>query len=476
MRILLVNPPNENMLKTPLPEFVEADRGAVPPLGLLYIGTVARQDGHDVSIVDCQGEGLSYGELSERIASASPDIVGISAMTFTLVDALYAARAAKEVDEGIKVVMGGPHPTIYPKETASFPEVDYAISGEGEYAFRDLVRAIEGGGDTRSVEGVAQADGGDVTFAGRSQLIADLDALPIPDREMVPTQKYWSVIAKRTPVTTMFTSRGCPFRCVFCDRPQMGKVFRAKSAESVLAELEDCERLGIKEVFIYDDTFTIDRERVVEICEKMIERGLDLTFDVRARVNTVDPELLQLMRRAGCERIQYGVESAVPSVLEALNKDITPDQVRDAFKWSRDAGIDTLAYFILGSPTETRADIEKSIDFSCEIGADYTHFTIMMPLPATKLYQMALESGIVDPDVWLDFARAPSADFKPPSWTEILTEQELTELLNKAYRRFYMRPGYLMKRVWKARSPGEFFRKARAGFRLFWQECHNIIS
>jgi anaerobic magnesium-protoporphyrin IX monomethyl ester cyclase len=465
MNVLLINPPAENELPSEVPRNLFSERGLNPPLGLLYLASSLRAAGHAVRVHDAPAEGGGYAGVSEAVRGAGPGLVAISAMSFTLLDALFAAKAAKEAQPDAKVVLGGPHPSVYPRETVALPNVDYAVAGEGERTLVALAGALEGGG-FEGVPGLAFRRGGIAVSNGMSPPIDDLDSLPFPARRLTHYWKYSSLLARRSPATTMFTSRGCPHRCVFCDRPQMGKRFRARSARNVAEEMQECEGMGIREILVYDDTFTLDRKRVLDICSEIRGRGLDVGWDVRARVDTVDAELLSAMRSAGCERIHFGVESGNEAVLSNLCKGITLPQAREAFRLAKAAGIGTLAYFMIGSPGETARTVEDTIRFAMELDPDYAHFTLTTPFPGTDLYREGLESGLLKNDAWLSFARDPGAGFVPPLWEEGLKRDELKSLLSSAYKRFYLRPGYAARELSRVRSGGELLRKAKAGLKV----------
>ena len=191
----------------------------------------------------------------------------------------------------------------------------------------------------KKVRGLVFKDGGEVINTGAPPLVDDLDSLPFPARDLTPYMKYYSLIAKTQPVTTMITSRGCPYRCLFCDRPHLGKRFRPRTAMNVVDEMEQCVGMGIREFLIYDDTFTVNRKRVLDICSEIKRRGLGIGWDVRARVDTITPDMLAAMKDAGCDRIHYGVESGSPEIIETLRKGITIEQVRRVFRQTKDAGI-----------------------------------------------------------------------------------------------------------------------------------------
>lgn len=467
MKILLINPPAKNEIIGCNPPIIKSERGFDPPLGILYIaGYIKKYSGHEIKIIDAQVERLSYDELKERIKQFFPEIIGITTMTFTLLDVMETIKIAKEVCPQAKIALGGPHVHIFPEETINLKNVDYVIVGEGEETFFQLAKNIGNNEALKKISGLVFKENGKIVNTGIKDYCANLDNLPFPPREMLPYEKYFSLLAKEEPITTMFTSRGCPFRCSFCDRPTMGKIFRKRTAQNVVDEMEQCLKLGIKEIFIYDDTFTVDKNRVIEICEEILKRGLKFGWDIRARVDTVDENLVNLLKKAGCRRIHYGVEAGTEKILKVLNKNITLDKVTNAFKITRKAGIETLAYFMIGSPTETREDILATIKFAKKLNPDFTQITLLTPFPATKIYQQALVEKVFENDYWREFAKNPQLGFKTRYWTKELSNKELQEMLVYAYKQFYVRPGYIFNRLLRIRSFSELLKKIKAGLKV----------
>lgn len=469
MKVLLINPPSEHMITTNIPALVDEERGYNPPLGLLYVAGYAKaKTPHEIHVLDCQVEEVSQEEVEDRIRAIAPDVVGIQTLTFTVIDARMVAQAAKKANPKSWVVLGGPHVHIFARETLAMPEVDFAIKGEGEMAFTQLLGALEGSMPLDKVYGLAYRDpvSGTIKDNPPAPPVEDLDSLPYPARELTPVNKYYSILAKHNPITTMFTSRGCPYRCLFCDRPTMGRRFRSHSAICVVNEMEACVKLGIREFFIYDDTFNVNRKRVFEICGEIKKRKLDIAFDIRARADRMDEEMLKELASAGCDRIHYGVESGNEEVLEILLKDLDLDHVRKMFKATRAHGMKTLAYFMIGNPSETREMALKTIEFAKELDPDYVHFSVLTPFPATAIYYKALEEGRFEEDYWAEFAKNPTADFKPRLWEEHMKRDELIELLKYAYKSFYLRPKMVLKNVAATHSPVDFLRKARTGLKM----------
>jgi radical SAM superfamily enzyme YgiQ (UPF0313 family) len=463
MKILLINPTTINIIGTNLPKALQEKGDSVPPLGLMYLaGYLEKYTDYEVKILDCQIENIDYEQLGEKIKQENPDVVGITTTTFTLIDAIKTAGIVKKTNPKIKIVLGGPHVHIYPEESVRIKEIDYCVLGEGEMPFKDLLDNLSDVKKLYNIKGIVFKDNNRIVNTGPRDVIENLDSLPFPARHLTPYKKYFSVISSNAPITTMFTSRGCPYKCLFCDRPHLGKNFRARSAKNVVDEMEECAKMGIKEIFIYDDTFGADRQRVLDICSEIKKRNINIAWDIRTRVNTVDEEILRALKEAGCQRIHYGVEAGTQKILNALRKGITLEQAENAFKLTKKMGIQTLAYFMIGSPTETKEDILATIKFMKKINPDYAHIAITTPFPSTDLYRMILEEKIITHDVWKKFAEDPNPEFIPFILEKNLSRKELFSLIKKAYYAFYFRPSYIIKKVLQLKSFKEFIAKTKA--------------
>lgn len=468
MKILLINPPSFNTIKSCLPKVIDEGRGFTPPLGLMYIAAyLEKYTNHQIEILDSQVEQMDYSELEEEIKKRNPDVVGITAMTFTIIDVIKTAEIVKKANSNIKVILGGPHATIYPEETARLKEVDFCIIGEGEKTILKLIKNINNPNKLRQVKGLCFQEKNKIINTGQANFIENLDGLPFPARHLAPYKKYFWSLSPLEPITTMFTSRGCPYKCLFCDRPQLGKNFRSRSAKNVVDEMEECQKMGIKEIFMYDDTFGVNRQRVLDICSEIEKRNLKIAWDIRTRVNTVDQKILIALKEAGCQRIHYGVEAGTQKILDILRKGITLEMAENAFKLTKKIGIQAAAYFMIGSPTETKKDILQTIKVMKKLKPDYVHITITNPYPATDLYQMGLEQKVLPYDYWKKFAENPTPDFEPYFWEKELSREELFALLKKAYRSFYLRPNYILKRIIQLKSGKELLRKTKSALNIF---------
>ena len=467
MKVLLINPPRFHELIGKNPAIVEKHRGFNPPLGVLSLaGYLEEHTDHEVEVIDAQPPGWSYEELAQQIAQRSFDVCGITAMTFTLIDVIKTCRVVRRVNPQCSIVLGGAHVHLFPDETIRLPEVDYLIQGEGEITFADFLDKLDDPARLAKVPGLVYMDAkGKVVNNGISPSTKDLDRLGIPARHKLDVGMYTSLLGRDDIITTMFTSRGCPYRCTFCDRPFSPVIsgFRWRSARHVVEEIEKCIELGISEAFIYDDTFTVRKDRVHELCDEIIKRGIRFRWDVRAHVNTVNPDLLRHMAEAGCDRIHYGVEAGNDRMLRTIKKNTTVARIKDAVRATHEAGMEVLTYFIIGQQTETASDIDDSLALAKELKPNYAHFTVFCPYPGTEIYMNGLETGIIKEDVWLKFAQAPEPGFTLPVWEENFTRQELREMLVKCYKSFYLRPGYVARNLARIRSAGELRRKMRAG-------------
>ncbi len=471
MKVVLINPPSENLIRTFAPDSLTEEMGCFPPLGLLYIASYARKvlgSRFRIKVLDTQVEKMNYDQIKAYIAQENPDITGISCMTFLLIDALKVARLAKETNPKTHVVIGGTHPSIYPNEMASNPHVDSVVMGEGEIVFSKLLERLADRKSLSDIQGVGFRENGKVVLNPQGEFIQDLDSLPFPDRDLLPIDKYYNVLGDSTVLmTSLLTSRGCPFNCLFCTNKD-GKTCRMRSPENVVDEIEECYAKGITDFDIIDDTFTINRKRILAIADLIISRGLKITMDLRARVDTVDEEVLSRLAQAGCTRIRFGVESGNQGVLKTLRKGITLEQIRQAFEMAKRAKMVTFAYFMLGSPGESKANIDESLRLAKDINPDFVQFLITTPFPATDLYQLGIERGILAGDYWRDFSAHPKENFTPQWWTENFTHEELERMQRKVHLSYYYRPAYIWSQIRKVRSWKEVMRKAKLAARLFF--------
>lgn len=463
MRVLLLFPPRVGIVRPSLPKSVEEEMQILPPLGILSIGTYLRKKtNHRVFCHDSLIEKAGFNEIRRLVKDLAPDIVGISAVTYMAYSVKRVSEIVKEINRNIHVCVGGPHLSLYPKETLLWKSVDSVVIGDGEFPFSEICDLLEGKKDINKIPGVYTKDGKKNDFQPHFE--PDLDKLPIIDRTILPYKKYFSVFIDK-PVTSLITSRGCPYRCIFC---QLGKrKIQVRSIKNVIQEVKNCLNLGVKEIEIYDDTFNILPQRVIDFSKEILKEKMKFTWSFRGRVNAITPPLIKIAKKAGCVRILYGVESGSQKILNKLQKDITLKQIKNAFALTTKSKIETLAYFMVGSPGEGKEEIEETIKFAKEINPDYVTFSITTPWPGTQMYLDGLNIGLFKEDFWRNFAKNPKPNFSPRFWTKTLKKGEIFRLRRKALKDFYFRPKYILKRVLGVRSLLDLKIKLKAAMGLF---------
>ncbi len=469
MKILFLVPPEILPLESSVPKALEGGKGYYPKLGLLYVAAYyERATGNRPVFIDCPPEGVDEDTLLKRFREIQPDMVAMSIMTFNLLDALHTAKSLKQADPKVKICLGGPHVNLYPAETLKQREVDYVVFGEGEKIFTRLATTLDAYGHApeklKSINGLGWTNEEEVCVNSAETELAELDDLPFPARHLVDIRQYNHLISEGRQFFTIQATRGCPAACSFCDIRKTQ--FRCRSPENVVREVEELVDQGVDDLFFVDDTITIDKRNLMQTLNLMIKRGVKLNYKISARVDTINPEILELLKRSGCYRIHFGIESASPRHLKYLQKGQTPEKTKRACQWTRSAGIGFFAYMMIGIPHETREEMMQTVDFAKSIKPDYAQFSICTPYPKTELYFQMLREGILDEDYWQRFAEAPSPDFKIKFWNKDFSETELRELQDECHRRFYRSPAYIMKQIAKVKSWSDFTAKARMGTKI----------
>ena len=425
-----------------------------PPLGLGYLAAICRNEGHEVTIVDCLVRDIDPEGYKRHIQEFKPDVVGISAMTVFYPESREMAEMAKQL--GCTVVMGGPHPSAMPEQVLKDGNVDYCVVGEGEYALRDLMGALPTDKTKVSeVMGVAWKDQAGVIHVNpRYPLIKNLDEIPFPAWDLMDPRTYPQIphgtFTRRFPAAPITTTRGCPFDCTFCaSKVVWTRKLRRRSPANVVAELEMLvNTYGVKEVHFEDDNFTCVTKHAKEICQLIIDRKIDIAWNLPngLRIDTLDEDLLRVMKKAGCFMFGLGLESADQGVLDGAKKELDIKKVPELVRLINKVGIETQAFFIMGLPGETRATVERTVAFALKNNFSTAKFHNLIPLPGTEVYDRLPEAE-KSKVRWEDAHAFGSAKMK----TAALSSEELTELAQKAYRRFYFRPKVLLRTLAQVR-------------------------
>lgn len=412
MKILLISspkiPPNNAFTKIYWCEASSQVGSILPPLDLLYLASILRKQGNEVRVID-------YKETFKIPTNLEFDVLIMHITNQTLELDLKILRAFKRLNSKCKTIVFGCHPTINPEFYLKIPEINHVLKGEPEKEFMHY---------------------------------QDLDKLPIPAYDLVDLDDYTCPHIKKKPFVVALSSRGCSFDCLFCSsRLMFGRGFRPHSAKRVVDEMEYYEKkLGVKEIFYYDDCFTLDKQRVFDVCKFKKERGLKVIWKCDTRADLLWKPMLVDMLDAGCYQLSIGVESGNQNILNGIRKGLRLENIRQTFKNCRDVGMETIAFFMLGLPNETKQTLQDSIDFAKEIDPTYVQFTIATPYIGTDFYNLALKEGWIEEGKEMDCASSCAIN------TKDLTAKDVEDALKKAYRSFYLRPKKIIKNITKVKN------------------------
>jgi magnesium-protoporphyrin IX monomethyl ester (oxidative) cyclase len=432
----------------------------VPPLGLAYIGAVLEKEGYEVEILDAvalnwrnprQVNGMSHlgqswHEVETSIERSKPDVVGLSCLfTSQSHNAHKVAELTKAYDTEVPVVMGGAHPSVLPQKVLEDPNVDYVVVGEGEATMLEFLNKWSNGASLNDIEGLAYKEGKEVRLKPRKDFIKDLDVLPFPARHLLPMEEYFKamqshlVTLMRRRFTSMITSRGCPFNCVFCSIHTIwGYKWRARSPENVLLEIQHLVKtFKVREIHFEDDNLTLDRKRMEKICDMIIESKLDIKWATPNGVAiwTLNKNLLNKMKKSGCYKLCFGIESGDYNTLKFIKKPIDLAHAKKVIQWTNEAGIWTDGFFVIGFPHEPLDSISKTLKFAVESDLDSANFFIASPYPGTTLLGIMEREGMISNGFsWGNLRVAKAGED-----TEFFTSDELEYIQRKLRSSFFRR-------------------------------------
>ena len=429
-----------------------------PPMGLILLAAVLESKGYPVNLVDANFLDLKPADIVPLLDDT--DILGLTAMTPTVSRAIDIAREVKSARPDLPIIMGGPHATLLPAETmAVAPEIDIIVRGEGEESFINLLSVLEAKKPLANVMGITHRKDGVIVDNPPSPEISNLDSLPLLAYNLIPLKLYkpHPPHGKALPFAVLITSRGCPYNCGYCSKPVFGKRFRGQSPARVADEIAWLrEKYGAKEIAFYDDSFTLDMDRAYQICEEIIRRKLNIIWSCETRVNLVDKRLLRKMKQSGCYSISYGLESGSQKILDVIEKNTTIEQAEEAVRYTHEAGISAIGYFMIGSPGETLDTIGETIRFAKKLKLDFAQFSITTPFPGTRLYELYLEGGGRADIPWEDYVYAAASEGSAPVFeSDSLSRDDIIRWESRAYREFYLRPSYIWQRLLSSTTIGD---------------------
>ena len=420
--------------------------GIAPPLGLLYLAKAIEENGDSTSILDFSAE--EYKEEKLKNALEKADVVGITVLSFTVRKVAKLIKVIKNIKPEIKIIVGGPHCSLYPEKSLKETQADISLQGEGEFIIKEITKALKGKISFSEIPGVWYQKNGKTHQGKPFELIKDLDTVSFPARNLLKKYVYGKEYypkMKAGEFTTIVASRGCPFNCKFCSRNVIGmKTYRYRSAKNILDELKEIQKQGYKVVAFEDDSCLANKKQAIELFEGIIKEKINLKFIATAiRVDTVDEKLFGLMKKAGVTHLQFGLESGNQDVLEFYNKKIDLEKIRYALDLSNKMGFFTIGTFMLGAPFETKKHFEKTIKFAKSLPLDSVSFLPLKYITGSELWCKAVEDGKISENEYLVYADSARnlGNF---------THEELISISSRAHREYYMRFSFILRLLIKS--------------------------
>ena len=464
-RVYLIYPPSvvmnrEDRCQQPIKELLTIP--PLPPTDLMYLASVARNEGCECKIKDYSINGETLEEFKRDLLEFHPDILVVNVATPTLESDLTVCKAAKEVFPKILTLAKGAY---FLKENISvlnrFDDLDIVIRGEAEQTFKEIVQ----GKQLEDVLGITYRKNHIVFNNGPRPFIDNLDELPFPARDLVDMELYRRPDNNKKQAVIK-VSRGCPFHCFFClATPVSGKKVRMRSVDNIIAEIRECkEKYGVRDFLFWSDIFDISREWTVNLCNRIIEEKLNIVWSSNTRADTADYELATIMKKSGCGLVSIGIESGSQYMLDKMGKKTTIRQIETTVKAFRKVGIKVYGYFVLGLPWETEKTAQETITFACKLDLNYANFYTATAFPGSRFWDYALENNLFD-----DEDKYKSAYYYPSVRTHELSKERVFELHKEAVRRFYLRPSFILKTLFSIKSLTELKNYTIAGISLLFK-------
>lgn len=449
MKVLLLNPPKylSSGMREGRCTGVAKGEFTIPPISLAYVASILSGAGHDIKLIDAIPLGYTMDDIVKKSEKMNPDLIIVNTSLETFFGDIETIKNLR-ANANAKVAAIGNHVTAVPEKSLEYSRgvFDVVIRGEPEITSLDLANELEKKKyNLQGIKGISFASGKKIYHNTDRDPIENLDELPFPARNMLP-KSYKSFEVRKHPFTLLYTSRGCPFRCIYCTTKNFyGKVFRPRSPENIIDEIKTIKEQGFKEVRFWDDTFNIDNERVERICRLMVKEGIDMPWTCLARSDLLRKKTAIEMKRAGCHLVSLGVESGSPEVLERIKKNLTVEQIRSAFGILREVGIDSMGFFMFGNIGDNRQRMEKTLQLAKELNPHFASFNISVPFPGTEFYEEAKKLGLLVSEDWYDYSSLENKWIK----TEDMAPEQLSRFVRDAEREYYMRPAHLLRRGFK---------------------------
>ena len=470
MRVLLIQPSVGDVYKgTKLQKLIEREA----PLNLAVLAACLLKAGHQVRLLDLGVEVDDRAAIETAVQSFDPELCGITFRTPLYPAAAEIAKQLKQLNPSIPVVAGGAHASFYAEEILRDTHFDLVVTGEGDFTIVELANQTS----LDEIGDIAYRRNGEVVVNRIPKLegkkskgyVTDLDALPFPAYQLYEISRYRNVSSfmyRKQPVGWLETSRGCLAACVFCTKGVFGRTFRTKSPKRVVDEMAHLLDCGFREIAIADDSFTMEINRAIAICDQIVARGMKFSWNCAngLRVSNVTKEFFKKAAKAGCHLVAFGFETGSKEILTKIKKGATLEKAVAAAKWARECGLTTTGFFMLGLPGETVATMKETIDFACQLDLDYAKFNITIPLPGTELYHTWKDRMKVDNWLAYNFHLPARELYTHPNldWDTIEQFERL------AWQRFYLSPTHIFRRLYRSFPEGKLFTSARIALTTPW--------
>jgi radical SAM superfamily enzyme YgiQ (UPF0313 family) len=419
-----------------------------PPLGILYLATVLKERGIEVSVLDQPAKGFTIEETVNWVEKENPDILGFSTFASSGRTAALISNKVKEKNPNIPIVFGNYYATFNSERVLrKYPSVDIIVRGEGENTIIELVSCLNNKVKLKKVRGIAFRNKESIFSTPDQPLIKDLDSLPFPDRKLIDVE-YHSLMAGANVAPKKFTSivssRGCVYRCRFCSCTQFARnMWRPRSVQNTLEELHFLASEGYEQFIFVDDSFTLNQKRVIKLCRDMRKEKIDMDWICEGRVDNCSYEMLREIAKAGCKILYFGIESANQRILDYFNKRTTPEQSKTAVKTARKAGIDIIGgSFIVGAPDETREEIQNTIEFAKQIPIDFPQFNILGVYPGTDIWNEFEAKGLLREGEYWETGIAVSE-----LCSTAVPLNEIKQMVHEAFYHFIRRPNFILEQI-----------------------------
>lgn len=453
-KVVLISLPDEGKVADYFtPKYAIESLINYPPLGLLYVATGIK-DHYPVVLIDALAKKLGIEGTVKAIIEQEPGVLGISCQTFYVYPMLAIMEQVKKALPNITIIVGGPHIMAYPEETLELEPVDYCIEGDGDFSFKKLLDCINNNNKEglKDVAGlIYYNDNGDTEKNPPDNL--NLDDVPFPDRDLLGDHKYYTAADGDEQLVTMVSSRGCPFKCVYCD--VLEKKYRTRSPKNIADEMEYiAKKYNNPIIHVFDDTFNLWKKRVMEICEEITSRKIKVRWTSRTRTRPLDEEMVVAMKDAGVVRLHFGVESGSELTLRKIKKGLVKKDILKAFELCEKYDIQSLAYFIIGFDWEAKHEINETIDFVRNIRPTYIWVNMLYPLGKTESYRQVLESGRLEEDFWTNYSKNPARNAKMPDFLDKKSKIYLKRKMDEMFINFYLSPKFIFRSFLKKNNYG----------------------